>query len=318
MVKISSRNFQWLKEAEPWTALGAEADLFSADDQTKEDLRTKLLKHPHIKSMVDEVRQWYPESYTRHNDPKISHYKLMMLAEMGLRKEDQGMKEIIQQAKVHREDDFFAMKQSLPSRKGDQPEGWHALPCDSPIISYSLLLLGDRSDEVMASVDSLADQWKKSQGWFCNFFFVNGQFKRTQCACPMAGLMALQVFSQVDSLKESESALNAFRALEVHRDLKKTLYYFGRSKKFWTVKYPFVWYNGFYMAEVLSRFPQFHDTELVGELKNWLLSLLDEDGRVRPTSMFRIYKDWDFANKKEHSPWLTFLTYRMLERYQGA
>ncbi|MDA3850385.1 MAG: hypothetical protein PF447_03855 [Spirochaetaceae bacterium] len=39
----------------------------------------------------------------------------------------------------------------------------------------------------------------------------------------------------------------AIEPLIYHRELGKSLYYFGRSKKFWTFKYPFVWYNALYI-----------------------------------------------------------------------
>ena len=82
----------------------------------------------------------------------------------------------------------------------------------------------------------------------------------------MAGLMALQVFSRIPELKESEFARNACAPIKFHKDSGKSLYYFGRSKKFWTLKYPFVWYNALYLAGVLTRFESLKNYELVKEL----------------------------------------------------
>ena len=56
----------------------------------------------------------------------------------------------------------------------DQPEPdadeWHALPCDSPIIIYALLLMGIDDEKIKKSVDRLKEEWMTEQGWFCHFF----------------------------------------------------------------------------------------------------------------------------------------------------
>jgi hypothetical protein len=127
----------------------------------------------------------------------------------------------------------------------------------------------------------------------------------------------LQVFSQIDDLKESQAAKNAFEPLKFHRDFGKSLYYFGRSKKFWTLKYPFIWYNALYLADVLTRFDFLKKEPLVQELIDWIEVSQDEQGRFKPTSMFMCYKGWDFANKKEASPWMTLLCSRILRRWYG-
>ena len=66
-------------------------------------------------------------------------------------------------------------------------------------------------------------------------------YKKLQAGCPMAGLMALELFSLVQDLKKPEYARNAFEPIRFHREYGKSIYYFGRSKKFWTLKYPFIW-----------------------------------------------------------------------------
>ena len=41
---------------------------------------------------------------------------------------------------------------------------------------------------------------------------------------------------------------------------------------------------------------------------------VDGDGRYTPESIWMAWKGWDFGQKKEPSPWLTFLVWRMLSR----
>jgi hypothetical protein len=40
----------------------------------------------------------------------------------------------------------------------------------------------------------------------------------------------------------------------------------------------------------------------------------DDHGRYTANSMYRAWKGWSFADKKNPSPWLTFLVYRIQHR----
>jgi hypothetical protein len=45
-----------------------------------------------------------------------------------------------------------------------------------------------------------------------------------------------------------------------------------------------------------------------------LVAQADAEGRYTATSMYRAWKGWSFADKKEPSPWLTFLAVRIRQR----
>lgn len=326
--KLRSDTLPWLLGSNPWTKYKTLTDLMDVPLSSIEAKESKkeLCNDPQIKDLIAESLDWIPEAPTRNNDPKISYYKLRMLADFGLSMKDKGIKEITDKATEHIEDDMFAIRGALPERpkRGEKfvkpdpyADVWHVLPCNSPIITYSLLCLGLNNSQVKKAVGKLKEKWDTKQGWFCHLFFVSSQFKKLQVGCPMAGLMALEVFSQVPGLKESKYAENAYEPLKFHREYGKTIYYFGRSRKFWTLKYPFVWYNALYLAEVLTRFDFLKKEELVKELIEWIENSQDKNGRFKPTSVFMPYKGWDFGNKKEPSPWITFLCYRILKRWYG-
>jgi hypothetical protein len=40
----------------------------------------------------------------------------------------------------------------------------------------------------------------------------------------------------------------------------------------------------------------------------------DENGRYTPESVWMAWKEWDFGQKRQPSPWLTLLVLRMLKR----
>ena len=74
-------------------------------------------------------------------------------------------------------------------------------------------------------------------------------------------------------------------------------------------------YNALYLGEVLSRFDFLKDELLVKEIIQWIVESQDENGHFKPTSMFMNYKGWDFADKKEPSPWMTYLCCKVLKQY---
>ena len=321
--KLKADPTEWLLQSNPWTTYRTRLDLFDEPKDSPRVVQAKnqLLQHKKIVQLIAEASNWFPVSYTRHNDAKISHYKLRMLADFGLTVTDKNIHDIVIKATTHVDNGLFSFRQELPEKgKGfakpnPMSNEWHALPCDAPLITSILLSLGHKSDDVLQTIDIIKEKWSRAQGWFCHFFFVESMFKKLQIGCPMTGLMALEVFSQIPELRESVYAQNAYEPIRFHRDYGKSIYYFGRSKKFWTFKYPFVWYNALYLAFVLSRFEFLKQENLVKELIHWIIDSQDENGRFKPTSMFMIYKDWDFGNKKEPSPWMTYLCCRILKAY---
>lgn len=314
---LIQNNTDWLINSNTYTKYNTLIELLEKPINNIDVIEAKreLLHDDLIINLLEDTANWFDKIPIRHNDATLSHYKLRMLADFGLKNTDANIPEIIITLKAHRKKEMFAIRQEIPQTNISKKEEWFALPCNSPLLTYTLLKLGDSSFEVQHTIDQLKRHWISTEGWFCNLMFVSNQFKKHRIACPMAGIMALEVFSMDDSLKSSGLAKNAFKTLEFHHNFGKSLYFFGRSKRFFTFKYPFVWYNALYVADVVTRFPMFKKEPLVKELIKWIEDSFDTDGRIKPSSIFKPYSDWDFADKKQASPWITFLAYRILKRY---
>ncbi|MFW5700416.1 MAG: hypothetical protein ACOCWM_01895 [Cyclobacteriaceae bacterium] len=67
----------------------------------------------------------------------------------------------------------------------------------------------------------------------------------------------------------------------------------------------------------MSRLEYLQESPVLIECIDWIIQNQDKNGRFKPTSIFMPYKNWDFGNKKETSPWITFLACRILKRYFG-
>ncbi|MEN6411302.1 MAG: hypothetical protein ABFC84_00900 [Veillonellales bacterium] len=316
----------WLLSSNPWTQYASMVNLLNISPASFEakQVKKKLLEHPLVIDKIKETEQWLTKAATRNSDPNISYFKLRMLSEFELNINDTGIEQIINKAISHKIEGMFAVRGRTPDMQQQGKEYvasdpyadiWHISPCNSPAITYSLIKLGYMSEEVTRAVNALCEKWDTPLGWFCHFFFVEGQYKKLHAGCPMAGIMALDVFSLIPELKESIFARNAFEPILFHRNYGKTIYYFGRSKKFWTMKFPFVWYNALYLADVLTRFNFLKGNDLVEDLIKWIESCQDEQGRFKATSVFMPYKEWDFSNKKVPSPWITYLCCNILKRW---
>ena len=310
--KLNNNPVDWLLESNPWTKYKTFTDLLGFEESANESIKAKahLLNDKNIQTLAKETKDWLPVAASRNNDPKITYFKLKTLAEFGLKYTDLELREAVKKASEHSIENLFGVRGQIPKRpkKGEKFEKpdlsadlWHIAPCSSPLITTALIGLGVRNDLIDNSVEALKNRWSSKEGWFCHFFFVNSQFKKLQIGCPIAGLQALEIFSKVPELKESEYSQFAFEPIKFHKAYGRTLYYFGRSKKFWTLKYPFVWYNALYLADVLTRFDFLKNEPVVLELIDWVIKSQDNEGKFKPTSVFMHYKGWDFSNKKESS-----------------
>lgn len=313
--KLNKSPLDWLLSGDSWTRYRTLIDLFNEKLNSKTVIEAKqdMENNPYVNSLIEDASGWFTSKAKRHDDSTLPHYKLKILSDFGLDISNQKIKDIVEKAKDNRVSELFAIRQELPRVKSSGE--WNALPCDSPVLTTTLYKLGDRSREISRAIELLSEKWSSNIGWFCHLFFVESQYKKLEVGCPMAGLQMLELFSMIPDQINETKIKNAFEPIKYHKECGRSLYYFGRSKKFWSFKYPFVWYNALYMGDVLTRFDSLKNEEVVKEIIEWILDSQNKNGRFKPTSMFRAYKGWEFSNKKEESSWITYLCCKILKQY---
>jgi hypothetical protein len=140
--------------------------------------------------------------------------------------------------------------------------------------------------------------------------------------CPYANLISLKALAQIGASKDSDLSSAGTDVLLQHWDhaYDHKLFLFATGSDFRKIKYPFVWYDLLHVAEVLSDFPDIHNDPRYQTLLAELAAQADSDGKFTATSMYQAWKGWSFANKKNPSPWLTFLVLRIFKKtgYQVA
>jgi len=120
----------------------------------------------------------------------------------------------------------------------------------------------------------------------------------------------------VPDLQDSSAAHNGVEMLLGHWDGQagKKYFLFGVGSDFRKLKYPYVWYDILHVADVLSRFPFVSGDPRFQSMVSGITSQADALGSYTASSMYLSWKGWSFADKKNPSPWLTFLALRIQKR----
>jgi len=324
---------QWLLESdEPWTRYRTLVDLLdrAEDDPEVQAARAEMLAHPQVQALIAEAATWPGYPLKRHNDAKHPIYKFSTLADFGQRADDpgpvlshalseaegvvEGIAAGIEAVMAHQSPEgAFQSLMNVHKRYGGTGEDtWTWMLCDTPTLLYALLAFGLGKDErVQRAVDhliSLVDE----NGWRCVAAPELGKFRgpgRKEDPCPIVNVYALKALSQVPELLDSPATRTGAEMLLWHweHQTERKIYLFGIGTDFRKLKYPFVWYDILHVVDVLSRFSFVHADPRFQEMVDTITAQADENGRYTASSMYRAWKDWSFADKKNPSPWLTFL-----------
>jgi hypothetical protein len=314
----------WLLTSdEPWTRYRTLVDLLERSEDAPEvvDARAKMLAHPQVQALIEQAATWGGHAFKRHSDASYPIYALSTLADFGVRANDPGVTQAIEAVLAHQSPEgAFQTLTNYPKHFGGTGEDmWTWALCDAPTLLYALLAMGLGNDaRVLRAVDHLVGT-VDDNGWRCVASPDLGKFKgpgRRADPCPIVNVYALKALSLVPSQIESPAAHAGAEMLLWHWEHQgeKKFYLFGIGTDFRKLKYPFVWYNILHVVDVLSRFRWAHADPRFVEMVKAIVDQADEDGRYTATSMYRAWKGWSFANKKEPSPWLTYLVERIQRR----
>jgi len=319
--------YKWLLESdEPWTKYRSMIDLLELppDHPDVQAARSEMIAHPQIQNLISEATGWPGYAIKRHNDAKHPIYKFSTLADFGVQYNDPGMSEGIDSLMEHQSPQgAFQIMINLPKVFGGTDEDqWAWVLCDSPTILFALLAMGKGEDSgVKRAVDHLTSL-VDDNGFRCRATPDLGKFKgpgKRGDPCPIANVYALKALSLIPELYSSASVNNAVEMLLSHWEQRgqKKFFLFGIGTDFQKIKYPFVWYDILHVVDVLSRFPAAIKDPRFHEMLVAILDQGDDQERYTASSMYRAWAGWSFADKKNASPWLSFLVYRIQKRVNG-
>ncbi len=316
--------YPWLLDAgEPWTRYRTYVELLERPEGNSavQEARAATLAHPQIQALIAAVEDWPGYALKRHSDARHPLHKLGALADFGLRVTDPGMAEAIDTILIHQSEDGAVQSLvNLPRAFGGTGEdAWSWILCDAAPLLGALLALGCGDDPRVARAAEHLVALVSENGWRCHAASSRGTFKgpgRREDPCPIVNVYALRALSHVPALQDSGAVHAAAETLLHHWKVReeRKFYMFGIGTDFRKLKYPLVWYNLLNVLDALSRYPFVHADPRFQEMLSELTTQADDDGRYTATSMYRAWKDWSFADKKQPSPWLTFIALRIQKR----
>ncbi|MGD8455524.1 MAG: hypothetical protein PVF83_03990 [Anaerolineales bacterium] len=314
----------WLLEQEtPWVRYRTLVDLLDRDENDPEvsKARKELLTHPKVVELIEGADEWPGYALTRHNDANHPIHKLTVLADFGLNKDDPGIADIANKLLAHQsEEGAFQTLVRIPKVFGGTDEdslSW--MLCDTPTILHALIQFGYGENPAVQKAQIHLVGLIRENGWPCAADSTLGKFRgpgRKDDPCPYANLIAAKVLL-ADKEKENNEAVNIgaemlLKHWKNQRDRK--IYMFGIGTTYRRLKYPFIWYDILHVLDVLSRLPTVHSDPRLIEMTKILIASQDEDGRFKAGSVWKAWRDWSFGQKREPSPWITFLALRILKR----
>ncbi|MCJ7735013.1 MAG: hypothetical protein MUP11_10745 [Anaerolineales bacterium] len=312
-----------LNSEEPWTRYRTRIDLLEQDCDSEEVSRDReaLLVHQEVQQLIAMGKSWPGYALKRHNDAKHPLHVLSVLADFGIRRTDPGMKEVINQIQAHQapEGAFETQIQLYKSFGGVEGEHWTWMACDAPELLYVLSAFGLENDaKVLRAKEHLLELFT-NKGWQCRVSPLLGNFKgpgKRDDPCPIANLLTLKALSLDSGLVSDERLGKGIEFLLHHWEIQgeKKYFMFGIGTDFKRLKYPLIWYDLVHVADVLSRFPEAIKDPRFEEMIDTITAQAGELGMYTATSMYLAWKGWSFADKKNSSPWLTFLIARILKR----
>jgi hypothetical protein len=312
-----------LESNEPWTRYRVLVDLLGRpeDDAAVQAARAAMVSHPQVQALAAEAVAWPGYALRRHNDAAHPLYKLTTLVDFGLRAGDLGLAAVVEAVLAHQSPEgAFQSLISIPKAfGGDDQEQWAWVLCDAPTLLYALLALGFGDDpRVTRAVDHLAGL-VEDNGWRCVAAPNLGRFRgpgRKTDPCPIANVYALKALAFAPGRLDGPAAHAGAEMLLHHWELRAETkpYLFGAGTDYRKLKYPFIWYDILHVTDILSHFPFVRADPRFREMLAVITAQAGAQGHYTATSMYQAWKGWSFADKKNPSPWLTFLVLRILKR----
>lgn len=315
----------WLLEGPAWVQYRTRVDLLEQPEQDPRVCmaRASMLADPQIIKLVAELEEWPGQVLSSHKSAGLLMHKLTFVADVGLTKEDPGVKKIIGRIykSQSREGPFQVPINISESFGGSGKEMWGWALCDAPITLYGLLKFGSGEDaRVKRSVETLTNL-VRDNGWPCAVSPELGKWHgpgRKGDPCPYANMVMLKALAQIgwkDSPATRAGSETALRLWTESREQHPYMFYMGTD--FRKLKAPFIWYDILHLLEVLTQFPWLKGDSRLRDMIHVVQEKDNGQGRYTPESIWKAWSNWDLGQKKEPSRGLTFLIQRILKRYTG-
>ncbi|MCJ7567729.1 MAG: hypothetical protein MUO58_09335 [Anaerolineales bacterium] len=313
----------WLISGPPWVEYRSRVELNAEGESSPavQSARARMIDHPQVQDILEELAAWPGPALKSHKSAGHLLHKLTFIADLGFRQGDPAVENVIERVFAIQSDDgpFQIMMNINPRYGGKGEDEWVWMLCDAPLTLYALVKFGLQDDSRIQTAAEHLSGLVRENGWPCAVSPKLGSFRGPggkDDPCPYANLVMLKVLAEFDERQDSEETRRGVEAAltlwEKRRERHPYLFHMGTD--FSKLKAPLIWYDILHVTDVLTRFPWARSDKRLLEMVGVIQVNADADGRFTPESIWTAWKGWDFGQKKEPSPWLTFLIWRMLKR----
>jgi hypothetical protein len=310
-----------LENGEPWLRYAVRTKVLKENKESLAELRQQALSEPKINGYLNDITNYHSTVVSNHKNPDLPIHKLLFLLDIGFGSDIPEIHLAIRQIMEHKDrNGVYQSLTNIPKHFGGTGEniyGWCL--CDAPLLLFALLKAGvDYTTHIKQGVDYLVS-FHKNSGFPCTVSHEFGKFRgpgRKEDCCPYASLIMLRLLSAIPEYRSSQIAKNTaigFLSLwENSLVLHPYMFYMGTD--FRKLKAPAMWYDLVSITDVLSRFEFIRSDARFMEMAAIIKSKQNKQGLFTPEAVYQKFKGWDFGQKKNPSPYLTYLCSRILTR----
>lgn len=300
-----------LASPSPWVRLQTRVELLGEPAPRE---RRELVSHPVVKRLTRDAAQWPAGTKGDHRSGKDLLNKLSLLADFGLRSGDPEIGTFVERVLARTGSDGRLLGYVLFPKRSN-PE-W-MFDVDGQDTLLALVSLGFAEDDrVRRALAALLALESAGGGWVWPEARSPLPCRRFAGGCPYPTLKVLRILARTPRGAESDAAR---RGVELvlslwERRNEERRYGFGMGSDFAKLRYPFIWFDVLHVVEALSPYGWAWSDARFRELLDLVVAKADADGRFTPESVSLEWKDLCFGQKREPSPFLTFVVHRILRR----
>jgi hypothetical protein len=309
-----------LNRSDNWLKYAIRLRLLHESKETLIEARKTALTDHRIRNYLMDVENFHGTLVTNHKNPDLPIHKLLFLLDLGFDMEVPKIKAAVDEIVKHRDEHgIYQSMTNIPKHFGGTGEdGFSWCVCDAPLLLLALLQAGlNYSEYVKPGVEYLMSLCREN-GFPCAVSPELGKFrgpgKKDDC-CPYATLIMADLLSQIPEYHDSPVAVTSVNSLLNlwENSLTQHPYLFYMGTDFHKLKAPSSWYDIVSVAGVLSQYTFVRKDPRFLAMVEHIRSKQDKDGLFTPESVYQKLQDWDFGQKKEPSPYLTYLCCKILQ-----
>lgn len=314
---------QWLLEGPAWVRYQMYSGFSNnpVDPTTLHAARLAMLQEPNVQAILSDLLAGPAPALTSHKAAGHPLHKMVFLADIGFTISDPGIEPLIDRLLASASPEGpFRLTMNIPRNFGGSGEDQLAwMLCDAPLTLYILVKFGLFDHPAVQKAAAYLAGLVRDNGWPCAASPTLGRFRgpgRKEDPCPYANLMMLKALAHIPDYVDSPAVrigIEAALSLWAERASSHP-YLFKMGTDFCKLKVPLVWYDILHVLDVLTRFPWALADPRLQNMLQIVSQKMDGDGRFTPESVWLVWKDWEFAQKRAPSRWLTLVTWRILCR----